>query len=306
MKNTLKALVICIGLGALFLASCSSSNNNVTQTTTNHNSTSETSSGGGHATPAQLLAAVSQSTSTVKTMRVIATANSTVAIKNLNTSITETITGTGDLNVQSKLGEFQFKLSSSSSYIPTSNFTEIVDGSTVYVQSSLFTSFSSIPGLTKPWVSASINQSTGSTALENALADPVSILTVLSSLGGVTLVGPATINGVETIQYNVVIDVAKAAQASGNTGMAAVLKCFNASTFPMSVWVDSQGRARQIQFSWPDLNFGSSSISVSSTVQFTNFGEPVSVTPPAAGDVQPLSSITPSTSTSSSLSSCLS
>jgi hypothetical protein len=154
-------------------------------------------------------------------------------------------------------------------------------GNTFYISSDLFIN---LPQVNKPWVSVTAGEPAGSNTLEDAFANPTAMLGILSNLGTVTTVGSAVIDGTQTTEYKVNIDVAKAVVESSDTGIAAALKCLNMTSFPLAIWIDAQGRTRQIQFTWNSSQF-SASVTVSVTIGFSTFGEPAYGSAPSPSDV---------------------
>jgi hypothetical protein len=114
---------------------------------------------------------------------------------------------------------------------------------------------------------------------------------------GITTVGPATVRGIATTEYKATVDLTKVADQKNPTEQAA-LKSLEAqlhtSTMPIQVWLDAQGRVRQIAVqvqdsTTPSSNTGSTtpatSGSVTSTVDYYDFGTPVDVSAPPASQV---------------------
>lgn len=117
---------------------------------------------------------------------------------------------------------------------------------------------------------------------------------MLSSLFGistrVTQVGSATVRGVQTVHYRVLISLAKArskVRPSARAGFAAFAKAYGRSALPAQVWVDEQRRVRRITITLavpksPDAPAGAA---VTQTVEFYDFGIPVRVSAPPASEV---------------------
>jgi hypothetical protein len=156
------------------------------------------------------------------------------------------------------------------------------------------TLYLSVPALTaadggKPWVSVNLSsylqkQGNGGGALGDlSTGDPTQILGLLQQASGdVTTVGPATVDGVATTHYRGTIDLSKttpSAPAGTSVASPAQLQqlehAFGLGSLPVDVWVDSQGRARQVQVRLSLLG-----LTVSVTMNLGDFGAPVSVTAP--------------------------
>ena len=142
----------------------------------------------------------------------------------------------------------------------------------------------------KPWVHVSVSQyqqfeqgqSQSSAGPLGSLADgdPTKALALLQQLGAqVTEVGTSQIDGVATTEYQGQLDL-----AGGTTGSTIVnrqlAQALGLSNVPVDVWIDGQGRARQVSTS---LSLFGLSISVEETMG--SFGTPVSVTAPPADQV---------------------
>jgi len=94
-------------------------------------------------------------------------------------------------------------------------------------------------------------------------------------------VGPATIGGVATTKYHVIMDVAKELQAKGLTsplfkGMAGQMK-----TIPADVWVDNGGLVRRVAFSY-GLPQGAQ---MAMTMDLYDYGAHVNVAAPPSSQV---------------------
>ena len=117
------------------------------------------------------------------------------------------------------------------------------------------------------------------------------------STSGITTVGPATIEGVPTTEYKATVDLTKAADQKSPAAQAALKSLeapLNATTMPVQVWLDGHGRVRQVtnllQVTTNSQSNGSTTVpaasgSVSTTVDYYDFGTPVTVQPPPASQV---------------------
>lgn len=143
----------------------------------------------------------------------------------------------------------------------------------------------------KPWVhvdTSSYRQDQGQNA--GALGgfqdgDPGQVLTLLQRLGAqVTDVGPADIGGVATTHYRGSVDLTSPSTSGSSTGNGAfgrgLAKLFGFGAVPVDVWVDSDGRARQVQ-----VTLSLFGVAVSAQEDFSDFGTPVVVDAPPAGQV---------------------
>jgi hypothetical protein len=160
---------------------------------------------------------------------------------------------------------------------------------------------SGLPG-SKPWVSINLatllKHTTGSSLSQLEAGqqdDPASILSYLkqASANGLHRAGTANIRGVKTTKYTATIDLNKVAAAEGGrlgSITKSQIKTLGTSSYPMSVWVDSGGLVRQFSAhlsaspTTPSVSgSGSSSsvhVDVAATIQFFDFGTPVTVSAP--------------------------
>ena len=155
----------------------------------------------------------------------------------------------------------------------------------------------------KPWISVDLNtlvkHMTGASLSEleaGQQEDPANTLSYLqqASAGGLHKVGTATVRGVPTTEYTATIDLDKVAAAHPGAVAQAIKaeeKSLGSSSYPISVWVDANHLVRQLSYhatvspgSSPTAGSAASShATVSATLQFYDFGTPVTVTaPPAA------------------------
>jgi hypothetical protein len=160
----------------------------------------------------------------------------------------------------------------------------------------------------KPWVKADATtaeglagQVLGVPGLGTGL-DFTGLLEWLRGVSGqVTVVGTDTIHGAVATHYHADVDLAKAA-ASAPSGSRAKLEqaaLAAGQTIPVEVWIDNQGRLRQLKASFdpsklqappggPTKGLGT----VVATVDLWNFGTAVNVIPPPADQVGALNGMT--------------
>ena len=107
------------------------------------------------------------------------------------------------------------------------------------------------------------------------------------------------VGGVPTTEYRGTIDLSKAlgqvagaapgtgAGGSGGSSLSQGLaQAFGLGAIPVSVWVDNDGRARQVT-----MNMAIFGIHLDMTLGLSDFGESVTVTPPPADQVADGSSL---------------
>jgi hypothetical protein len=144
------------------------------------------------------------------------------------------------------------------------------------------------------------------------------LLSYLQSVSatGVTTIGPATIKGVATTEYKTTVDLTKVADQKNPTEQTTIKNLeaeLNATMLPVQVWLDGQGRVRQISeqiqvTTNPQSNAGTTvpavSGSVATTVDYYDFGSSATVQTPPLSQVDDIThealSGSSTTSTSSS------
>lgn len=138
----------------------------------------------------------------------------------------------------------------------------------------------------KPWAKVdlgstdAITQSLGSTADFANQVDPTQMINQIKSAGTITKVTHETLNGQQTTHYAITVDVAKLAGAE-KASMAGL----GVSTLPFDIWVNSDNPVRIItKVGYADPVSGSSQ-QVAVTVNYSNWGQPVTVTAPPADQV---------------------
>jgi hypothetical protein len=162
----------------------------------------------------------------------------------------------------------------------------------------------------KTWLSINLNTVTEAklgaslAQLSNSSQESTQLLSYLQSVStsGITTVGPATIKGVATTEYKATIDLTKEADLKSPTAQAAIKSLeaqINATTLPVQVWLDGQGRVRQVSeqlqvSTTPQSNGGTTvpatSGSISTTVDYYDFGTSVTVQPPPSSEVDDITS----------------
>jgi len=160
----------------------------------------------------------------------------------------------------------------------------ILDGTVWYVK---------MPALTglaggKQWLELDVTKSGehGQQALAMLkLFDPARLFGLLGSAGTFTAAGRETVGGVDTTHYTGSIDGAKFAAAIGAPSRA---RDHEQATFAADAWVDAHGYLRRLAFALPTT---AASPAVKVTVDFSDFGTTVDVTPPPADQVEDLSSL---------------
>jgi hypothetical protein len=116
----------------------------------------------------------------------------------------------------------------------------------------------------------------------------------------ITRVGTEDVRGTQTTHYRVVVDLNKAADLSptAKDAIKSTITLLGSSKQPLDLWVDDQGRVRQMKYT---VDLSKSKVSTSTpdvpgSVTFTlnlfDFGVPVQATLPPADQVVDLSALT--------------
>lgn len=160
----------------------------------------------------------------------------------------------------------------------------------------------------KPWVRldpSTLQALAGSQLGVPGLATTLDFSSVLGWLRGVsgqiTTMGNDRINGTPTTHYRAEVDLSRVAATIGSDAKnAAAIPQAVGRTLPMDVWIDAQGRLRQLKAA-VDLNTlhapravtrpGGDRGAVVLTVDFWNFGVTVHAVPPPANQVSDASSL---------------
>ncbi len=124
--------------------------------------------------------------------------------------------------------------------------------------------------------------------------DPTQFLEYLrASSGGVSTVGRETVDGVPTTHYHATLQLsdilARLPSSAQAAAKAALEKLDDAGAIPVDVWVDAQGRVRRMQLSLgvsvPGGATGATSVSGTTTMDFTSYGPIPAIVPPPSNEV---------------------
>lgn len=126
--------------------------------------------------------------------------------------------------------------------------------------------------------------------LTDSPTDPTSVLEFLRGAGGtVTRDGHDTVAGVPTTHYTVTLNLDQAAQGQSETTRRSLRELehqLGSNTLPAQVWIDDQGRVRRtmvhenLKGTADSARQGSVTVDVTATL--SDFGAPVTITPPPA------------------------
>jgi hypothetical protein len=141
----------------------------------------------------------------------------------------------------------------------------IQDGSTLYEKLRFGTA-----RISKPWIkfdiAAGMHNLTGVDAqyfAQNMSTEPAAVLDYLRGVSrDIHEVGSETLRGVATTQYRGTVDLTLASSGSTNAtrkqGLQQLMKLLGVSTFPVDVWIDNDGRLRQLRYSLDMAKFKTS------------------------------------------------
>lgn len=167
----------------------------------------------------------------------------------------------------------------------------LVDG-TMYVK--LPSQLAGVVGSTgKPWTKFDVGgtnpliPSLGSTADLAGQADPTKLIQQIAAAGTITKVTHETVNGVSATHYSITVDVAKmAAGQSGGSSEQQALEQLGVGTLPFDIWVDADNLPLRIvthvAYSEPTAE---RSEQVTMTINYSDWGKPVTITAPPASQV---------------------
>jgi hypothetical protein len=187
-----------------------------------------------------------------------------------------TIKGDGDFDNPNRIGwlHLTFNLAGLSGEID-----EVLSGTMIYMRSSLFAD--ALPK-GKTWISIDLAKAAARQGIDLSslgTQDPSQTFAQLRALGRVTEVGEESIDGVDTTHYRGHIDPAKLPQAAKVKALA------NATYGPYNIWIgNDDGYIRRVKLSFSLGTTAAERQRVSTTVDFSKFGEDVSVSAPPAAE----------------------
>lgn len=150
-----------------------------------------------------------------------------------------------------------------------------------------------IPGMQdltgKPWIKADSSNQVFATMLNNIKdnADPSQMIKNLEASGTLTGTDTAQLNGQPTTHYKITVDVDKMIANQTDPTMKQLLGMAEQQglkNYPVEVWLDGHGLPVQTTINMPSLSGAAGSDGVS-TVTYTNWGAPVTITAPPADQV---------------------
>lgn len=138
------------------------------------------------------------------------------------------------------------------------------------------------------------------TLAQSQNTDPSTFLQYLRGASGeVNEIGKERVGGADTTWYSLSVDVEKAAAdapAEQRATVRQIVESFGIRTIPTEVWIDREGRARRVKqvFDYTkaagNAEIPASALpkSVTMTLEFSDFGTPVTVSVPPASEVADL------------------
>lgn len=158
----------------------------------------------------------------------------------------------------------------------TGGIDEVIHGSTIYMQSPLFSG--SLPK-GKTWMKIDLQKALRSQGIDFSTLgsqDPTQTLAQLQRLGTVTEIGSEDVGGVSTTHYRGHVDVAKLPQG------AQIQALTNAKYGPLDIWIgDEDGLVHRMKVSYSVAPSGAAKQAIAFTTDFSDFGKAVAVSIPA-------------------------
>jgi type II secretory pathway pseudopilin PulG len=160
---------------------------------------------------------------------------------------------------------------------------ELMDGTTIYMRMPAAVT-QRLPG-GKPWMKLDLKElgKASGVDLEKAMQanqqNPGDMLKALKGVSDSKVVGHESIRGADTTHYHAEVDLKKAVERvatdEGAQQFSQMADSIGVSSLPVDVWIDGNGRvARQT------VKFSSTQFTMDFTIDYTQFGVAVDVTPP--------------------------
>jgi hypothetical protein len=240
---------------------------------------------GGTGAGSKAVLAAYETTTKAKTAKV--SLSETVSQKHGGSRLNAHVTGHGLVDFASKAEQFGITVPSG----PKVHLRKA--GSALYVKVPA-QQRSKVPGH-KSWLKIDVNKLTekqyGATLAQLHAGNQNSPTKILGYLrgasSGVHKAGSATIRGTKTTRYKVRVNLDKAAARKGPHARQATKKLeqqIGTHTLPMQLWLDHQGRVRQLKMSLPipASSAASRGAKAVATVDFYDYGVPVHISAPPA------------------------
>ncbi|MFJ1755553.1 hypothetical protein [Kitasatospora sp. NPDC088134] len=193
--------------------------------------------------------------------------------------------GTGGYDYVKRLGRLEIDVPPGAA--TTGKITEVVLPGTVYLQNS----GAKIPE--GKWVKLDVRQLPDGNLVSSGATDPATAAGALRGAQTAEVAGTETVDGVELKHYKGVLDLAKAADATGGRGADGLRmagQTFTVKEVPYEVWLDGQGRLHKLVENFTFAGVAGSTapkdqVKVVSTLALSQFGAPVEAAEPAAADI---------------------
>lgn len=201
--------------------------------------------------------------------------------------------GSGVVDRAGKKGTFSFTTQVNGKSM---KIDEVIDDKVIYMHSDLF---SQLPG-GKKWMKIDLSAEASKLGIDldalgaGATQDPAAALEYLKGAGTSKKVGTATVNGTQTTQYHVDVDLRKAASKSGNPdakkSVEKLIQMTGTSTLPVDVWVDDQHLVRREKIAYSATQQGQKA-TFDFTIDITKYGAKVDAQTPPADQVADLNDL---------------
>ncbi|MDT0442104.1 hypothetical protein RM779_05745 [Streptomyces sp. DSM 41886] len=138
------------------------------------------------------------------------------------------------------------------------------------------------------WVRVDVTGLPDGNLVTGGATDPIAAAELLRGARSVTDLGDIRMDGETLRHYRGVTDIAAAASAAAGESrkqLAAAVGGFARTEVPFDVYLDDQGRLRKVRHDFTFADGAGRGVDVTSTVVLYDFGVPVEVVLPGAGDV---------------------
>ncbi len=177
---------------------------------------------------------------------------------------------------------------------------ERLAGTTIYMKLPNQAALDSLTG-GKPWLKLDFSRALGAFglgALPTQSTNPAQFLDYLRTVGAKPeRVGTATIDGVQTTQYHVIVNLdnypklfSPGRRAAASRGVSTLEKAIGSHTMAMDAWIDSQRLLRRTSFSFGEC-VQSQRLKLAMTMNLSDYGQqtvPAAPSPSEAYDLTPL------------------
>jgi hypothetical protein len=204
-------------------------------------------------------------------------------------SLDSALSGSGRIDRRSHRGTFKTITGIQNTKVAINT---VMDGHSVYVNSDAFNG--RLPG-GRSWMRIDLAKAARQKGFDLAALgtngpsqDPSQVLDYLRGAGRATKVGSATVRGAKTTHYRTTVDLRRAkAKSTTSASKLAIAQLLDSlagkTTMPVDVWIDGRGRIVRERVRYTADLQGSPN-AMDFTTDFTGFGVPVKVDPPARKD----------------------